>query len=133
MDVTKGIAKAGVDIVQQIKSTNIIREESNFQKFGLSPYGHIYLVNKPSLVLGVKETFFSRREGLHVHLQSADKRNLDRKEQRWDFVIPIVKEASQEAKKSLSITVQFIRIPVAISTIQMMRSHQAHFLKQIFF
>lgn len=73
----------------------------NFQKFGLSPYGHIYLVNKPSLVLGIKESFFSRREGLHVHLQLVDTRHLDRKEQRWDFVIPVVKEASTP-KRSLS-------------------------------
>jgi hypothetical protein len=75
----------------------------NFQKFGLSPYGHIYLVNKPSLVLGIKESFFARREGLHVHLQLVDTRHLDRKEQRWDFVIPVVKEAGVSSpKRSLS-------------------------------
>lgn len=76
-----------------------VKEELNFQKFGLSPYGHIYLVNKPSLVLGIKESFFSRREGLHVHLQLVDTRHLDRKEQRWDFVIPVVKEAGTASPK----------------------------------
>lgn len=60
------------------------------------------MVNKPTLVLGIKESFFARREGLHVHLQLVDKRHLDRKEQRWDFVLPIVKERSIEAQKSAS-------------------------------
>ncbi|EIE85897.1 hypothetical protein RO3G_10607 [Rhizopus delemar RA 99-880] len=101
MDVAKGNAKAGVDIVQQIQSTNL-KEEDNYQKFGLSPHGHIYLMNKSSLVLGIKESFFARREGLHVHLQLVDKRNLDRKEQRWDFVLPIVKEKPDPAKRSSS-------------------------------
>jgi hypothetical protein len=94
-----GTPKAGVDIVQQIQSTNV-KEDANFQKFGLSPYGHIYLVNKPSLVLGIKESFFARREGLHVHLQLVDKRHLDRKEQRWDFVLPVLKE--EPVKRSMS-------------------------------
>ncbi|KAI8059433.1 uncharacterized protein B0P05DRAFT_574919 [Gilbertella persicaria] len=101
MDVAKGTAKAGVDIVQQVQSTSV-KEENNFQKFGLSPYGHIYLVNKPSLILGIKESFFSRREGLHVHLQLIDKRHLDRKEQRWDFVLPVVKEVHEPLKRSAS-------------------------------
>lgn len=59
-------------------------------------------MNKSSLVLGIKESFFARREGLHVHLQLVDKRNLDRKEQRWDFVLPIVKEKPDPAKRSSS-------------------------------
>ncbi|KAI8641464.1 hypothetical protein BD408DRAFT_368184, partial [Parasitella parasitica] len=102
MDVAKGAAKAGVDIVQQTQATSI-KENLNFQKFGLSPYGHIYLTNKPSLILGIKESFFTRREGLHVHLQLVDKRHLDRKEQRWDFVLPIIKEAAAEpVKRSMS-------------------------------
>lgn len=93
-----GTPKAGVDIVQQAQASNV-KDDLNFQRFGLSPYGHIYLANKPSLILGIKESFFARREGLHVHLQLVDKRHLDRKEQRWDFVLPIVKEASAETLK----------------------------------
>jgi hypothetical protein len=85
--------------VQQVQSTNV-KEDVNFQKLGLSPYGHIYLVNKPSLILGIKESFFARREGLHVHLQLVDKRHLDRKEQRWDFVLPVIKE--EPLKRSMS-------------------------------
>lgn len=85
--------------MQQIQSSNV-KEDSNFQNFGLSPYGHIYLVNKPSLILGIKESFFARREGLHVHLQLVDKRHLDRKEQRWDFVLPVLKE--EPLRRSMS-------------------------------
>ncbi|KAI7903616.1 uncharacterized protein BX663DRAFT_36301 [Cokeromyces recurvatus] len=95
MDVAKGVPKAGVEIVQQIQITNGI-DDKNFQKFGLSTHGHIYLINKPSLVLGIKESFFSRREGLHVHLQLVDKQHLDRKEQLWDFILPIIKEVTNE-------------------------------------
>ena len=102
MNCYTGTPKAGVDIVQQAQANNV-KEDLNYQKFGLSPYGHIYLVNKPSLILGIKESFFARREGLHVHLQLVDKRHLDRKEQRWDFVLPIVKERSTtELQKSAS-------------------------------
>lgn len=96
-----GTAKAGVDIVQRVQSTDI-KEDVNYQNFGLSPYGHVYLINKPSLILGIKESFFARREGLHVHLQLVDKRHLDRKEQRWDFVLPIVKERAVERSPSSS-------------------------------
>lgn len=96
-----GNAKAGVDIVQQIQSKDV-KEENNYQKFGLSPHGHIYLINKPNLVLGIKESFFARREGLHVHLQLIDKRHLDKKEQRWDFVLPVIKEKTEPAKRSIS-------------------------------
>ncbi|KAL9540180.1 hypothetical protein MBANPS3_009830, partial [Mucor bainieri] len=99
MDVAKGTPKAGVDIVQQAQAGSNVKDDLNFQKFGLSPYGHIYLANKPSLILGIKESFFARREGLHVHLQLVDKRHLDRKEQRWDFVLPVVKEVSTEPLK----------------------------------
>ncbi|RCI06379.1 hypothetical protein CU098_001837, partial [Rhizopus stolonifer] len=102
MDVAKGNAKAGVDIVQQIQSDE--KEETNYQKFGLSPHGHIYLINKSSLVLGIKESFFARREGLHVHLQLVDKRHLDRKEQRWDFVLPVVKDKVDPIKRQSSTT-----------------------------
>ncbi|ORE01579.1 hypothetical protein BCV72DRAFT_309889, partial [Rhizopus microsporus var. microsporus] len=101
MDVAKGNAKAGVDIVQQILSKDV-KEENNYQKFGLSPHGHIYLINKSNLVLGIKESFFARREGLHVHLQLIDKRHLDKKEQRWDFVLPVIKEKTEPAKRSIS-------------------------------
>lgn len=101
MHCCTGSPKAGVEIVQQVQSTNV-KEDTNYQNFGLSPYGHVFLVNKPTLVLGIKESFFARREGLHVHLQLVDKRHLDRKEQRWDFVLPIVKERSIEAQKSAS-------------------------------
>lgn len=97
-----GNAKAGVDIVQQIQSDE--KEETNYQKFGLSPHGHIYLINKSSLVLGIKESFFARREGLHVHLQLVDKRHLDRKEQRWDFVLPVVKDKVDPIKRQSSTT-----------------------------
>ncbi|GAN11055.1 hypothetical protein MAM1_0460d10609, partial [Mucor ambiguus] len=99
MDVAKGTPKAGVDIVQQTQAGSNVKDDLNFQRFGLSPYGHIYLANKPSLILGIKESFFARREGLHVHLQLVDKRHLDRKEQRWDFVLPVVKETSTETLK----------------------------------
>ncbi|CEG64814.1 hypothetical protein RMATCC62417_01723 [Rhizopus microsporus] len=101
MDVAKGNAKAGVDIVQQIQSKDV-KEENNYQKFGLSPHGHIYLINKSNLVLGIKESFFARREGLHVHLQLIDKRHLDKKEQRWDFVLPVIKEKTEPVKRSIS-------------------------------
>jgi hypothetical protein len=114
---TTGTAKAGVDIVQQIQSTNV-KEDVNFQNFGLSPYGHIYLANKPSLILGIKESFFARREGLHVHLQLVDKRHLDRKEQRWDFVLPIVKEKPAELQKSASVsTIKSVTSSVKVPTV----------------
>ncbi|KAI9264751.1 hypothetical protein BY458DRAFT_490968 [Sporodiniella umbellata] len=96
MDVAKGNAKAGVDIVQQISS-----EDKSSQKFGLSSQGHIFLVNNDSLVLGIKESFFSRREGLHVHLQLVDGRHLDRKEQRWDFVLPVIKDDSDKSSDKI--------------------------------
>ncbi|KAF7721215.1 hypothetical protein EC973_005100, partial [Apophysomyces ossiformis] len=98
MDVAKGNAKAGTDIVQQATAN----DNNNFQQFGLSSDGHIYLKQKSSLVLGIKESFFSRREGLHVHLQLVDKRHLDRKEQRWDFVLPIIKTVTPSTTASAS-------------------------------
>lgn len=72
------------------------------QKFAVSSDGHICLAGKSSLVLGIKESFFSRSEGLHVHLQSADKRS---KQQHWNFVLPIIKSsssASTQPKRSPS-------------------------------
>lgn len=79
-------------------------------------------MNKSSLVLGIKESFFARREGLHVHLQLVDKRNLDRKEQRWDFVLPIVKEKPDPAKRSSSSstvsTSTTTKLPAAVAQIK---------------
>lgn len=60
----------------------------------MSSDGHIYLVKNPSLVVGIKESFFTRREGQHVHLQALDKNIKERKEQRWDFVVPSYKRSS---------------------------------------
>ncbi|KAI8393507.1 uncharacterized protein BYT42DRAFT_507095 [Radiomyces spectabilis] len=98
----KGDAKAGSEIVQQAPAN----DHSPCQTFGISAEGHIYLTEKPSLVLGIKESFFSRREGLHVHLQLVDKRTMDRKEQRWDFVVPVMKQSSSSTlgllKRTLS-------------------------------
>ncbi|KAI8971219.1 hypothetical protein BDB01DRAFT_508938 [Pilobolus umbonatus] len=109
MDVHKGNAKAGVDIIQQIKSATATPAATNCQSFGLSPQGHIYLTNKSSLVLGIKESFFARREGLHVHLQLVDKKHLDRKEQRWDFVLPVVK--AESVKRSIVSSSSNVNIP----------------------
>lgn len=107
--------------MQQIQSTNV-KEEQNFQNFGLSPYGHIYLTNKPSLILGIKESFFARREGLHVHLQLVDKRHLDRKEQRWDFVLPIVKEKPAELQKSgSSSTIKSVATSVKVPAVSQIK------------
>lgn len=59
------------------------------QTFGISPEGHIHIIKNPSLVLGIKDSFFTRREGQHVHLQLVDKKNFkERKEQRWELVTP---------------------------------------------
>lgn len=46
------------------------------------------------MVLGIKESFFTRREGQHVHLQSVDKNIKEHKEQRWDFLLPSQKRSS---------------------------------------
>ena len=51
------------------------------------------MTKNPNLVIGIKESFFTRREGQHVHLQSLDKNIKERKEQRWDCVSPSVKRA----------------------------------------
>jgi hypothetical protein len=85
----EGLAKVGAEIVQQNES-----DSSESQTFGMSSDGHIYLVKDPSLVVGIKESFFTRREGQHVHLQSLDKNIKERKEQRWDFVVPSAKRSS---------------------------------------
>ncbi|CAO3593888.1 unnamed protein product [Absidia cylindrospora] len=106
MDIAHGKVKTGSDVVQQIAATT----KDHHQSFGLSEHGHIYVKTHDSLVLGIKESFFSRREGLHVHLQLADKKHLDKKEQRWDFVLPVVKQSSSihssvaSLKKSNSIS-----------------------------
>lgn len=78
-----GVAKSGVDIVQQNES-----DSSEYQTFGLTSDGHIYLKKSPNLVLGIKESFFTRRDGQHVHLQPIEKNIDDKKEQRWDFALP---------------------------------------------
>ncbi|KAI8644598.1 hypothetical protein BD408DRAFT_441591 [Parasitella parasitica] len=88
LDIRKGQAKAGSDVVQQNES-----DSSECQKFGVSSDGHIYLKKDQKLVLGIKESFFTRREGQHVHLQSLDKNVKDSKEQRWDFFSPSQKRS----------------------------------------
>lgn len=60
----------------------------------MSADGHIYLVKDPTLVLGIKESFFTRREGQHVHLQALDRNIKERKDQRWDFILPSTKRSS---------------------------------------
>lgn len=59
----------------------------------MSSDDHIYLVKDPTLVLGIKESFFTRREGQHVHLQALDKNTKERKEQRWEFILPSAKRS----------------------------------------
>lgn len=115
-----GKVKTGTDIVQQVASTS----KDHHQSFGLSNSGHIYVKSHDSLVLGIKESFFSRREGLHVHLQLADRKHLDKKEQRWDFVLPIIKQSSSvhssvaSLKKSSSIrSVGSLKESSSLSTI----------------
>lgn len=62
---------------------------SDGQTFGLSSEGHIHLLKDSELVLGIKESFFTRREGQHVHLQLVDKKDYkERKEQRWELIVP---------------------------------------------
>ncbi|KAI7861529.1 hypothetical protein BDF14DRAFT_1868106, partial [Spinellus fusiger] len=99
IDVAKGNAKAGSEIVQQ--SVSNAKAENNCQTYGITPEGHIFLKQKPSLVLGIKESFFSRREGLHVHLQLVDKRYQERKEQRWEFIVPVIKQVSVTSSTTL--------------------------------
>ncbi|KAG1148178.1 hypothetical protein G6F38_003682 [Rhizopus arrhizus] len=84
LDIAKGAAKAGSNVVLQ-NDTN----STDGQTFGISPEGHIHIIKNPSLVLGIKDSFFTRREGQHVHLQLVDKKNFkERKEQRWELVTP---------------------------------------------
>lgn len=85
----EGLAKVGSEIVQQNDS-----DSSEGQTFGISSEGHIFLVKNPKLVLGIKESFFTRREGQHVHLQQAEKNIREKKEQRWDFILPSQKRSS---------------------------------------
>lgn len=84
-----GLIKAGSEIVQQNDSNS-----SEGQTFGISSDGHIYLQKDPNLVLGIKESFFTRREGQHVHLQAMDKNIKEHKEQRWDFFLPSQKRSA---------------------------------------
>lgn len=84
-----GLVKAGSEIVQQNDS-----DSSEGQTFGISSDGHIYVKKDQALVLGIKESFFTRREGQHVHLQTIDKNIKESKEQRWDFILPSQKRSS---------------------------------------
>ncbi|KAI8351202.1 hypothetical protein EDC96DRAFT_292308 [Choanephora cucurbitarum] len=89
LDVSKGSAKVGAEIVQQHDS-----DSSSCQTFGLSPDGHIYLTKDSGLVLGIKESFFTRRDGQHVHLQKLNKNVKEGKEQRWEFMAATQKRTS---------------------------------------
>ncbi|RCI07331.1 hypothetical protein CU098_005261 [Rhizopus stolonifer] len=89
LDVSKGAAKVGAEIVQQHDS-----DSANCQTFGVSSDGHIFLTKDSSLVLGIKESFFTRRDGQHVHLQKLDKNVKEKKEQRWEFMLPSQKRTS---------------------------------------
>ena len=84
-----GSAKVGAEIVQQHDS-----DSSSCQTFGLSPDGHIYLTKDSGLVLGIKESFFTRRDGQHVHLQKLNKNVKEGKEQRWEFMAATQKRTS---------------------------------------
>ncbi|CAO3651833.1 unnamed protein product [Cunninghamella echinulata] len=86
MDISNGKVKSGTDIVQQIAST---KDEHN-QSFGLNTDGHIFVKKTPNFVLGIKEPLLFGREGLPCHLQSRS----SKKEQKWDFVIPVLKQSS---------------------------------------
>ena len=92
-----GNAKTGTEIVQSSSKA----ENEVHQQFSLTEDGRICLKKDQSLVLGIKESFFSRREGLRAHLQSADKPG---KEQQWSFVVPVIKttttQETHEIKKS---------------------------------
>ncbi|CAO3651459.1 unnamed protein product [Cunninghamella blakesleeana] len=106
MDIANGKVKSGSDIVQQIASTSA----NHNQSFGLNTEGQIFLKKDPNLVLGIKDSFFAfNREGLHCHLQTIDKR-ASKKEQKWDFVHPVLKQSSSirssvaSLKKSESIS-----------------------------
>ncbi|RUP48246.1 LOW QUALITY PROTEIN: hypothetical protein BC936DRAFT_144793 [Jimgerdemannia flammicorona] len=75
-------------------STEIIQwpakgaEENINQQFGLTNEGHIYVLSKPTLMLGFKARIFGKREGAHVNLQLQGRK--DKKEQRWNFIIPAI-------------------------------------------
>ncbi|MBM6386791.1 MAG: hypothetical protein JSY10_22800 [Paenibacillus sp.] len=56
--------------------------------------GHIFLAKNPKLVLGIKESFFTRRGGQHVHLQTLENNTKEHKEQRWEFILPSTKRSS---------------------------------------
>ncbi|KAG1468292.1 hypothetical protein G6F56_003913 [Rhizopus delemar] len=83
LDISKGVAKVGSNLVLQNDT-----KSADGQTFGITSDGLIHIVNNPNLVLGIKDSFFSRSEGQHVHLQLIDKNHKDRKEQRWELVVP---------------------------------------------
>ncbi|KAI7884860.1 hypothetical protein K492DRAFT_27014 [Lichtheimia hyalospora FSU 10163] len=89
MEIHQGNAKTGTEIVQSSSKA----ENEVHQQFSLTEDGRICLKKDQSLVLGIKESFFSRREGLRAHLQSADKPG---KEQQWSFVVPVIKTTTTQ-------------------------------------
>ncbi|KAG0168299.1 hypothetical protein DFQ28_004983 [Apophysomyces sp. BC1034] len=92
LDIAKGNAKPGAEVIQQPVSASA-NDEDSCQKFGMSAEGHIYLGKNQKLVLGIKESFFKRHEGLRVHLQAVENRHQEFKEQRWDYVVPVSKQS----------------------------------------
>lgn len=92
-----GHIKAGTDVVVQKR----LDGSSATQAYALTAEGHICLKQKPDLVLGIKESFFSRREGLHLHLQADDKRS---KEQHWNFVLQAGSSSSSSSTSNLQRT-----------------------------
>ncbi|KAF7731217.1 hypothetical protein EC973_000632 [Apophysomyces ossiformis] len=90
LDVAKGNAKVGAELVQQPVSPDT---QNSCQTFGISAEGHIYLTQDSNLVLGIKDSFFTRREGQRVHLQAVESKHQEHKEQRWDFVVPVSKQS----------------------------------------
>ncbi|KAI8997486.1 hypothetical protein BDB01DRAFT_735435 [Pilobolus umbonatus] len=97
LDLAKGQAKNGNDVVQQ----NMI-ESSDTQSFELTPERHIFLKQDPKLVLGIKDSFFGRREGQHIHLQALDPK--EKKEQRWDIITVTERPSSSSTKTGVSTT-----------------------------
>ncbi|KAI9277828.1 hypothetical protein BY458DRAFT_585168 [Sporodiniella umbellata] len=83
LDIAKGVAKAGSNVVLQ-NDTDL----ADGQTFGITSDGLIHIVKNPNLVLGIKDSFFTRSEGQHVHLQLVNKNHKDRKEQRWELSVP---------------------------------------------
>lgn len=127
-----GAAKVGSDVIVQRDSNS-----SDGQTFGFSSDGHIYLAKDSNLVLGIKDSFFSRREGQHVHLQLVDKKNVkERKEQRWEFVLPAkrttVGSVISGSVDSLKRTISGASLG-SISTSSLHSHHGTFFLTRPFF